>query len=202
MKQPGNYVKGALLFIEGQDPRGIYMLCQGRVKLSICSTEGKTLILRIAEAGELLGLSANVSNLPYEMTAETIESCQATFIKRGDFLRFLQEHVAASFRVAQHLSQNYHHAYVQIRSLGLAQSAGEKLAKLLLDWCLTSGQETEQGIRLKLSLTHEEVARMIGTSRETVSRQISEFRGKEIINLKGSNLLVRNKAALEAMVST
>lgn len=202
IKHPCIYTRGALLFIEGQSPRGIYLLCEGRVKLSICSSEGKVLILRIAEAGEVLGLSATVSDMPYEVTAETLEPCRTSFIKREDFLRFLHQHGEASFRVAQHLSRNYHSAYTQIRSLGLSQSAGEKLARLLLDWCEMSGTETEAGTRLKLALTHEEVACMIGTSRETVSRLISEFRSRELIHLKGSNLVIRDHAALKAMVSS
>ena len=61
------------------------MLCKGRVKLSICSTDGKTLILKIAEPGEVLGLSASVSGKPYELTAETVDPCQINFVKREDF---------------------------------------------------------------------------------------------------------------------
>jgi CRP/FNR family transcriptional regulator len=195
------YPKGAVLFFEAQSPRGVYMLCRGRVKLSVCSADGKMLILRIAEPGEMLGLSAVVSNLPYKATAETLETCQVNFIRKDDFLRFLREHGEACFRVAQHLSQNYHTAYVQIRSLGLSHSALEKLARLLLDWCQGGGMRTEQGIRLKLGLTHEEIAKMIGTSRETVSRLFSELKGRETIHLKGSTLIVRDMAALEAITN-
>lgn len=195
------YPKGAVLFFEGQSPRGVFMLCRGRVKLSVCSAEGKLLILRIAEPGEMLGLSAVVSDRLYKATAEMLETCQVNFIKKDDFLRFLREHGEACFRVAQHLSQNYHTAYVQIRSLGLSHSALEKLARLLLDWCETSGTRTAQGIRLKLGLTHEEIARMIGISRETVSRLFSELKSREAIQLKGSTLIVRNTAALEAITN-
>ncbi len=88
------YPKGAVLFVEGQTPRGIFVLCKGRVKLSICSTDGKTLILKIAEPGEVLGLSATVSGKPYELTAETVDPCQVNFVKREDFLRFLQASTA------------------------------------------------------------------------------------------------------------
>ena len=195
------YPKGAVLFFEEQSPRGVFMLCRGRVKLSVCSADGKMLILRIAEPGELLGLSAVVSDRIYKATAETMETCQVNFIRKEDFLSFLREHGEACFRVAQHLSQNYHTAYVQIRSLGLSHSALEKLARLLLDWCRGSGTRTDQGVRLKLGLTHEEIARMIGTSRETVSRLFSELKGRETIHLKGSTLIVRDTAALEAITN-
>src|SRR5277367_5056563 len=89
------FPQGAILFVEGQDVRGVYIICSGRVKLSTTSREGKTLILRIAEPGEVLGLHATVSGKPYELTAETLQPCQLDFIKRDDFQRFLQNHADA-----------------------------------------------------------------------------------------------------------
>ncbi|HLG14451.1 MAG TPA: Crp/Fnr family transcriptional regulator [Blastocatellia bacterium] len=201
IKYPAIFPKGAMLFVEAQSPRGIFVLCSGHAKLSTCSSDGKTLITQVAEPGELLGLSATVSGKPYEATAETLDRCQVNFIKRDDFLRFLAEHGEACLRVAQHLSNNYHQAYEQVRSLGLSHSAGEKLAKLLLEWCSRGGEDTTQGVRLKLALTHEEIAQMIGTSRETVTRLFGDLKGRQIIHLKGSTLIIRNKAALEGMVS-
>jgi CRP/FNR family transcriptional regulator, cyclic AMP receptor protein len=193
------YPKGAVLFVEGQSPRGIFVLCKGRVKMSICSTDGKTLILKIAEPGEVLGLSATVSGKPYELTAETIDPCQVNFVKREDFLRFLKEHGDACFRVAEQLSEKYNNACHEVRSLGLSHSAAEKLAKLLLEWSGRNGEAAKLEPRLKLALTHEEIAQMIGTSRETVTRLFAELKKRQIIQSKGSTLLIRNKAALKLM---
>lgn len=195
------FPKGAMLFVEGQQPRGIFMLCAGRVKLSTCSGDGKALITKVAEAGEVLGLSATISDKPYEVTAETLSPCQVNFVKREDFLRFLTEHGLACLRVAEHLSNNYHQTHEQVRSLGLSHSASEKLAKLILEWCARSGKATERGINLKLTLTHEEIAQLIGSSRETVTRLLSDFKNKHIVYVKGSTLIVCNKAALEAMIT-
>lgn len=196
------YPKGAVLFVEGQSPRGIFVLCKGRVKLSICSTDGKTLILKIAEPGEVLGLSATVSGKSYELTAETIDPCQVNFVKREDFLRFLKEHADACFRVAEQLSDKYNTACREIRSLGLSHSAAEKLAKLLLDWSSRSGESNKQEPRLRLSLTHEEIAQMIGTSRETVTRLFAELKKRQIVLSRGATLVIRNKAALRALASS
>jgi len=194
------YPKGAVLFVEGQAPRGVFILCRGRVKLSICSSDGKTLILKIAEAGEVLGLSASVSGKPYELTAETLGPCQVNFVKREDFLRFLREHNDVCLRVAEQLSEKYNTACHEIRSLGLSHSAAEKLAKLLLEWSLKNGG-ARQPDRMKLTLTHEEIAQMIGTSRETVTRLFADFRKRQLIQLKGSTLVIRNRAALQSLVS-
>jgi len=196
------YPKEAVLFVEGQSPRGIFVLCKGRIKMSMCSTDGKTLILKIAEPGEVLGLSATLCGKPYELTAETMDPCQVNFVKREDFLRFLREHGDACFRVAEQLSEKYNNACHEVRSLGLSQTAEEKLAKLLLEWGSRKDEAAEQEPRLRLALTHEEIAQMIGTSRETVTRVFAELRKRQIIQSKGSTLFIRNKAALKQMAGT
>lgn len=201
IKFTGVYPKGSLLFVEGEMPRGIFILCSGRAKLTTSSTEGKTLIVKIAEPGEVLGASATILGKPYEVSAETIEPAQLNFIKRDDFLKFLNANAEACMHTAQQLSEKYHSAQREIRSLGLSQTTSEKLAKLLLDWCARSGEETPKGIRLKVLLTHEEIAQMIGTTRETVTRLLSDFKRKKIIDVKGSSVFVLEKDSLETMVS-
>ena len=201
IKYSASYPAGAVLFVEGQSPRGIFVLCKGRVKLSICSTDGKTLILKIAEPGEVLGLSASVSGKPYELTAETVDPCQVNFVKRDDFLRFLRENADACLRVAEQLSEKYNSACREIRALGLSHSAAEKLARLLLDWSTRNGEANKQEPRVKLALTHEEIAQMIGTSRETVTRLFADLKKRQIVQAKGSTLVIRNKAALKSLAT-
>jgi CRP/FNR family transcriptional regulator len=201
VKYASAYPQGAVLFVEGQAPRGVYMICGGRVKLSTTSRDGKTLILRIAQAGEVLGLHATVSGKPYELTAEALQPCQLDFIRRDDFLRFLQHHSDACLNAAQHLSKNCQRAYEMIRSLGLAHSVAEKLARLLLEWS-SDGDVVKEGIRIKVSLTHEEIAQLIGTSRETVTRVLGEFRQKKLAQLRGSTLVILDKPALERMIDS
>ena len=89
IKHAAVYPEHAVIFVEGQTPRGIFMLCQGQAKLSITSRDGKTFILRIAKAGEVLGLHATVTGRPYELTVETMQPCQLNFVSRPDFLLFL-----------------------------------------------------------------------------------------------------------------
>ena len=201
VKYASAYPQGAVLFVEGQPPRGVYIVCSGRVKLSTTSRDGKTLILRIAQPGEILGLHATVAGKPYELTAETLQSSQLDFVRRDDFLKFLQNHADACLHAAQHLSQNCQSAYEMIRSLGLSHSVSEKLARLLLEWA-ADGEATEDGVRIKVSLTHEEIAQLIGTSRETVTRVLGEFRDKQLAQLRGSTLWIQNKAGLERLIAS
>src|SRR5271163_52098 len=95
------YPKGAILFVEGQEPRGVFVICNGRVKLSANSADGKSLILRIADPGEVVGLPGTISGKPYEVTAEALEPIQTNFVPREEFLKFLREHGEVAVRVAE-----------------------------------------------------------------------------------------------------
>lgn len=197
---PAAYPKGATLFVEGQSPRGVFILCTGRVKLSTSSADGRTLILRVAETGEVLGIPASVTGKPYELTADVLEPTQANFIHRPDFLNFLRDHGEAALRVAQQLGEIYHSAIGEMRSIGLSHSVSEKLARFLLD--LSPHQDEKKGeVRVTLTFTHEEIAQMIGASRETVTRLFTDFKKKQLLQVKGSTLIIKNKAGLESLVS-
>ena len=205
IKATSIYPKGALLCLEGQPARGVFVLCNGRAKLSTTSSEGKSIILRIAEPGEVLGLTAAVSGSSYEATVETLEPSQANFISQSDFVRFLQEYPDVGLRVAKQLTHNCKCAYGEIRSLGLSNSVPEKLAKLILQWAehpveLTVKKPQETAIRV--TLTQEEIAQFIGTSRETVSRVLTGFRRKGWLRVKGATWTILNRHALEALVTT
>ena len=197
------YPKGFLVFVEGPPSRGVFILCSGRAKLSPSSIDGKTLIVRLSEPGEVLGLPATVTGKPYELTAEVIEPTQANFVSRQDFLSFLREYGDVALRVAQQLGETYHAAIAEMRTIGLSHSAGEKLARFLVDWCAShhNGEGGEGQIRVKLTLTHEEIAQSIGTSRETVTRLFADFKKKELLQVKGSTLIIKNKRALERFVA-
>jgi CRP/FNR family cyclic AMP-dependent transcriptional regulator len=193
------YPEGALIFVEGQAPRGVYVLCQGRAKLMATNSDGKTFILKIAEPGEILGLHSAVTGLAHELTVETLQPSQLAFIARSDFTRFLREHGDACFYVAQQISSDCQSAYEVIRSIGLSNSVAEKLARLVLQWA--EGSKGVNGtIRLKVSLTHEEIAQLIGTTRESVTRILSQFKKRRIMEVAGSTLHILNKAALEKLL--
>lgn len=199
IKFTSSYPGGAVLFVEGQNPRGVYMLCKGRVKLTMASAEGKTIIVRVVEAGELLGLHSVISGDTHEVTAKTLQPCQVDFVRRDDFLKLSREYADVAVNAMEQFGNYYRGACQQIRYLGLTTSAAEKLACFLLESAVR-GQQTQQGTRFNLSLTHEEIAQVVGLTRETVTRGLTEFRSKNLIATKGPSILIRNKPALEAMV--
>lgn len=189
----------ATVLVEGQNPSGIFMLCQGRAKLSTTSSDGKTLIMRIAEAGELLGSHAVISGLPYELNVETMQPCQLGFVGREDMLRFLREHGDASTRVNEHLARDCSDAYGVVRTIGLSHSVSERFAKFLLETA-GDGEACKGTVRARLAMTHEEMSQLVGTSRETITRLLSEFRKNELAELRGSTLIIHNRLAMKKMV--
>jgi CRP/FNR family transcriptional regulator, cyclic AMP receptor protein len=193
------YARGSVLFVEGQMPRGVYLLCAGSAKVSIASSEGKTLILRIAQPGDFLGMNATLTGQPYGATVETLERCRIDFIAREDLLKLLENDKRAYVGVAQALSRKLTSVFEHTRLLFLSQSAAEKLARLLVKWCDEHGKPTPQGVRVGFGLTHEELAQMICTSRETVTRVLSELKRKRIVTLVDHGILVHNRKALEAV---
>jgi len=190
---------GALLFVEGQTPRGVFVLCFGKVKLYTTSKEGKVLILKQAEAGEVLGLSAAISGTNYEMTAETAVPCQLNFIGRHDFMDLLQNQSEVGVHSAVSLSREFQSAYRDIHDLVLARSSSGKLARLLLSSCAPPKLLESEELHLRSAMTHEEMAQRIGSSRETVTRLLSDLKKKRLIRLDGANLVIRNRSGLEAL---
>jgi CRP/FNR family cyclic AMP-dependent transcriptional regulator len=201
IKHTSSYPEGAIVLMEGQAARGIYIVCQGRVKLMTTNSEGKTLIVKIAHPGEVLGLQSVVTGSAYELTVETLQPSQLAYIGCEQFLKFLKAHGDACLRATQHLSQDCQSAYDVIRSIGLCHSVPGKLARLLLQWS-GDGQMSGGVVRMKMALTHEELAQLIGSSRETVTRILGDFKRRGVVELHGATLLIRDQGALENLCTS
>jgi CRP/FNR family transcriptional regulator len=195
-----SYPTGAVLFAEAQSPRGIYIVRRGRVKLSICGSDGRTLILRIVGSGCPLGVASVVSGRPYEATAETQEPSEISFLRQSDLLRLMRLHGDLALWVTQHISQDYASTCREIRDLILSDSASEKLARLLMGW-LDENTQSKTPCQVKMALTHEEIGQMIGSSRETVSRLLAGFKKQRIIQQTGSTIMIPSRTALESLIT-
>jgi len=185
-----NYIEGHAA-ISPDLAAAVAELLDGR-KLPAVSMEGQ------GGAGEILGLMAAMSGIPYEVSAETLHPCQVAFVRSDDFMGFIAKHPEAYQGVVRQLSTHYSGACEQLRTVGLSASAPEKLARLLLDW-FPEANGIKPGTPTKLPLTHEEIAEFIGTSRETVTRTLSEFKSRQLVALQGSTLMISNRPALETI---
>jgi CRP/FNR family transcriptional regulator len=179
--------KGAILFREGDSGDRVHILCDGKVKLSCSSKEGKTLNLKIALAGDVLGLNAVISDEPFEVTAEALEPVSLKQIRRAEFLPFLEQHGEASIHAAKALAEEYKSAYAEARILALSSSVTGRLAGLLLDWGRTASCGKAE-MRFNMVLTHEDLASFTGTSRETITRALSRLQKDNLIAIHGASV--------------
>src|ERR1700685_3699784 len=167
-----SHVRGAKLFIEDESARNVFVICTGQVKISATSRDGKTMILKIAGPGDVMGLSAVLANVPHEVTAEAIEPCQIKTVRKQEFADFLGRHGIASMHAAQSIAGEYLTVFHDAKRLALSGSAAGRLARLLLDWGKSAAHGKTE-LKLTMGVTAEEIANMAGTSRETVTRLLN-----------------------------
>jgi len=191
------YPNEAMLFMEGQPSPGVMVIVSGRVKLSTASADGRSIVVRIAGPGEVLGLSATVVGRACELTAETLEPSRIKIIAREGFRQWLRAHPELAFQIAQELAEEYNNTCQQLRTMLLSHTATQRLARTLLQFVRNAGSDKE--VRAQLTLTHQQIAEMIGSSRETVTRLLTSFRHKGLIELENSTLVIRDREALREL---
>jgi CRP/FNR family cyclic AMP-dependent transcriptional regulator len=188
--------KGTKLFLEDQPCGSVFVICAGQVKLYCTSKDGKNMILKIALPGDVLGLSAMLATTKYEVTAEVIQPTHLKRIRQDEFFAFLREHGEGSLHAAQAMSEEYKAAFFDIRRLALSVSAAARLANLFLEWGRSEACGNPE-MRFTMALTHEELADMIGSSRETITRTMSQLKRDNIIATRGTSMVIVSPEKLE-----
>jgi CRP/FNR family transcriptional regulator, cyclic AMP receptor protein len=193
-----SFPKGAFLFQEGAKPRGVHVVLEGRVKLSINSSQGKTLLLGFFGPGTILGLAAAILGSAHAATAEVLKPTRVVFVSRMELVREMQGDATVARQVAELVSEACYFLLGKMRAVDLSQSAPQKLARCLLG-LLAHNPGSSGETSSKLDLSQEAIAQMIGLSRETVARLLSRFRRRHILDWKRSGLVIRDKRALEKL---
>jgi CRP/FNR family cyclic AMP-dependent transcriptional regulator len=187
------------IFMQGQDAEQIYVVCGGFVKLTASSARGRKMIVRIAGPGSVLGLNGAVSNSAYEVSAHTLSEVQLRSVRRDDFLEFVKNQEELRQRVVHCLCQEYRVALQDACRVALTDSVAARLARLLLELGQQIGEQTDEGLRLPLLLTHEELASMTCTTRETITRTLGHFRKNGSLAIEGSTVTLLRPDVLEAL---
>ncbi len=188
----------ATLFQESERANAIFVVCTGQLKLTTTSKDGRTMILRLALPGDVLGLSAALGDMPYEVTAETVEPSSLRSVRKADFLSFLSEFSEVGEKTSSSIAREYRAVYLDARRLALSSSAAGRLAQLLFDWATTAACG-KPDLRFTMALTHEELASMAGTSRETVTRLLNQFERDHLITRRGVSITIINPSGLSEL---
>jgi CRP/FNR family transcriptional regulator, cyclic AMP receptor protein len=188
--------KGAMLFEEGERPTGAYVVLEGLAKLSINSSQGKMLVLGFFGPGTIIGLPAAILGRTHAATAEIVRPSKILFVSCKELVRELQDDATASRQAAELASEACYFILNKLHAIDLSKSTGQKLARCLLG-LLAHNTGSSSETTAKLDLSQEAIAQMIGLSRETVTRLLSRFRRKHILDWKRSGLVIRDRSALE-----
>lgn len=191
------YPRGTVIFREGDVSNAVFMLCSGKVKVSATSKEGRTMILRIADAGDVLGLSSAFTGSEYEVTAEALEPCRVRTLHIRHLNTMLGQYGDVSLGVARALAEDYRAAFDEARLIALPGSPAGRVARLILDWSNQAKKASRPFV--PMLLTHEELASMTATTRETVTRTLSRMRKEKMISTHGIALTVLQPKALEQL---
>jgi CRP/FNR family cyclic AMP-dependent transcriptional regulator len=191
---------GVILFAEGESPQHVFVLCAGRMKLSAASRDGKILLVKIAKPGDVLGLSAALADIPYELTAQAIEHSQVKAFQSKDFLHFIQDCPEGCQRAVESLNNEYRRVLTDACRIALSGSISDRVAHLLLELAIEGQDTTNAQPEFYLALTHETIAAMLGSSRETITRVLNTFQRRGLISIKGTRVTILRKHALELML--
>jgi len=185
--------RGTVLFAEGDVAQRVYILRSGSASVSVSSTEGRVVILRMAHAGEVLGLNSVLGNSVHDTTVKTLEWCCVHSISRAELIAFIEGSQAGAHTLLTLLSRELTQLTERTRSLLLPQTAGGRLANLLLE----CGREST---RIDKVFTHDEIGQMIGSSRETVTRLFATLKRRKVIRITADSVVINDRAALENMI--
>jgi CRP/FNR family transcriptional regulator len=190
----------ASLFTQGEDARCLYLICGGYLKLVAGDVEDRQMIVRVAGPGAILGLYAVLSHGVYEVSAESLTSAQLRPVERERFLAFLSNHKEAQMRAVQCICQEYRFALQDACRVALTETVAARLGRLLLELANQIGDQLDGGcFRFPLLLTHEEMASMACTTRETVTRTLGQFRKDGWISIEDCMVTLHQPERLQAL---
>lgn len=194
--QPREYGVGHV--IVGQEDRGdsLFVITTGKVKVVLYGDSGREIILSMLREGEIFGEMSLLDNQPRSASVIAVEPTKAMVLERGAFVRHLSSHPQTALAILGEMSRRLRQADKIIGNLALLDVYG-RVARLLKDLAAKEGVETEEGTLIRERPTQQEIASMIGTSRETVSRALNDFAKRGLIVMSGKQILLRQNFEFE-----
>jgi len=197
LKQIG---KKEILFSEGEEARGFYVILSGKVKLYKVSPDGKEQILHVVSAPDAFGEAALFLEGSYPAFAEALSDSQLLFFPKRDFIQLIEKNPQLSINMIVSLSQFLKRFASLIEELSLKE-VSSRIAKYLIDLSLKLSQEGKSPKEVELDLSKTQLALKLGTISETLSRTLAKMKAKGIIDVKKNRIFILNREALEELAS-
>lgn len=187
-----------VIYLPGDPGESLYVVNGGRVKISKVTRDGKALTLSYCGPSEIFGETCLVAGEPREEMAEAMENSMVTQISREDFESLLRHHAELGFHMTQLLARRRLELENKLETL-VFRDVTSKLAELLLNLAEEYGVEDARGTLVALKITHQELANLIGSTRETVSLTLSQFKKKKLICSEGRRVIISDAESLRAL---
>ncbi|MEW6554824.1 MAG: Crp/Fnr family transcriptional regulator [Actinomycetota bacterium] len=192
--------KGEYVFLECDQPRNLYTVVKGEVKLLKQTEDGRETIVEMAYPGEIFGEEAIFDGQPYPMTAQALDDVELLAISRTDFFAFLRDNPDLALEIITELGNRLREAQNTIRALAM-ERVEWRIARVLLMLSRKAGIVEADGVSIDLPLTRQDIADMAATTVETTIRVLSNFKKMGLVDTEKGKIILRDKKHLEEMVS-
>ncbi|HKE17994.1 MAG TPA: Crp/Fnr family transcriptional regulator [Kofleriaceae bacterium] len=187
-----------VVYLPGDPGNSLFIVNGGRIKISKVTRDGKALTLNYVGPSEVFGETCLIEGGPREEMAEAMENSMITELERGDVEKLLQNHAQLGFQLTRILAQRRRELENKLETL-VFRDVTSKLAELLLALAEEYGVEDSRGTMVALKITHQELANLIGSTRETVSLTLSQFKRKRLICTEGRKVIISDAESLRAL---
>jgi CRP/FNR family transcriptional regulator len=197
---PKSIAKKGVLFAEGEEAKGLYVILSGKIKLYKVSSEGKEQILHIVSAPDAFAEAALFLEGNYPAFAEALMDCQLLFFPKRDFIQLIERHPQLSINMIVSLSHFLKRFASLIEELSLKEISS-RVAKYLIDLSLKHPREGKACKEVELDLSKTQLALKLGTISETLSRTLAKMKVKGMIDVQKNRILILDRGALEQVAS-
>lgn len=194
--KPAKFRKDAVIVSREEPGVSLFLIVKGKVKVVLYGPSGREVILSMLKDGEFFGEMSLLDGKPRSASVVATMDSEVLVLDRGDFVRFVETKPSVALSILGEMSRRLREADQKIGSLALLDVYG-RVARALLDLAKKEGEKTDTGIVVKERPTHQQLAGMVGTSRETVSRVMSELQRQGFLRSIGKKLILTNEATLE-----
>ncbi len=184
------YPKDTVVFFENEEGDSLFMILEGRIKVTILGDDGREIILTMLGAGDLFGEMALLDNEPRSATAIAVEESELLLLNRNDFQTAIIDNPAISTALVKVLSTRLRRANHQISTLALLDVYG-RVARVIMDMAREEGRRLKDGRIAFRRATHQEIANRIGTTRETVTRMLKDLERQGLVKIEGREIVLQ-----------
>ena len=193
------YRKGSVIFFEGDPGDALFIVGAGTVKIYRVAEDGREKTLAILREGDIFGEMALLDEEPRSAIAESLDATTLYALHRKEFLAFLANNPSMAIHIIKVLCGRLRRANAQVMDV-VFKDVKSRVVQTLIDLAERYGIESPSGTRIELKLTHQELANLVGTARETITRILTEFQDAGCVTVDGRYLVIRDREALESLV--